>query len=156
MIKSLMIAAPILLFLFKYILPSLAEKAYNNDSQEKEQIKIELLHFPVDLLFVSTSYAIPKIVEVVSALKSYAAKIKTAGTNAAIINQYQAGLSLAISKLNRYFAISILSIILISFFVLITKVAEREYFSGNKRGYLIRTIILYIISAVMVIVSIYL
>ena len=57
-IKLLALACPVVLFVFKYLLPSFAEEAFSNKRRARGQAIIEFIHFPVDLLFVAISYTI--------------------------------------------------------------------------------------------------
>lgn len=124
LIKVLALVFPIILFVFKYILPSIAEAAYKNTKREKKQMKIELIHFPVDLLFVAISYTIPRIIEVSSELSLMGKE------NNIDLNYYQDCWMAFIL----YFSLSILLLLLVPFYVFGTKVAEKYYFSKNFRG----------------------
>lgn len=123
-VKLLALAFPVLLFIFKYILPSIAEAAFKNTKREKEQVKIELIHFPVDLLFVAISYTVPQLVEVITELLAIW-ELKDLDINLC---------KELISNFVRYFSLSIFVLLLIPFYVFGTKVAEKWYFSKNIKG----------------------
>lgn len=126
LVKVLALVFPTVLFVFKYILPSIAEAAYKNTKREKKQMKIELIHFPVDLLFVAISYTIPQIIEVTSEL-SLMGKADNID-----LNYYQDCWAAFIL----YFSLSILILLLVPFYVFGSKIAEKYYFSKNFRGML--------------------
>lgn len=46
------------------MLPGIGKKVYGKKNG-MDGIKIELIHFPIDLLFVAISYTIPKIIEMI-------------------------------------------------------------------------------------------
>lgn len=156
MIKILAVVIPLLLFLLKYEIPKLAEEAYTGEKSEKEQIIIELLHYPVDLLFISIGYAFPKIVEVVMLLKEYAISIeKCTDDNAEMLQIYLSEQTDAVSQLSFLVSISIFILFLVPFFVLLTKVNEKKYFNNNKKRCIINSILLYIISIVFIILIVF-
>lgn len=142
--KLLALFFPILLFIFKYILPSLAEEAYSNKKREKEQAKIEALHFPVDLLFVAVGYTIPKIIEVNTQLATMQSITKD------LIDEYRRLVTCA----GIYYAVSFVILMLVPFFVLITKFAENNYYKGKKR-WRAQTFGCYLISMGMIWISIF-
>lgn len=145
-VKILALIFPILLFLFKYILPSIAESVYKNTTREKEQAKVELLHFSVDLLFVAISYTIPKIIEVVSNLSSFAT------INEDNIKAYQK----LISSIVMYCSTTVFLLLIIPFYVFGTKIAEKRYFSNKKKTMFYIEIPLYIGAIFLIWVSLFL
>jgi len=145
-VKILALIFPILLFLFKYILPSIAEAVYKNTTREKEQAKVELLHFPVDLLFVAISYTIPKIIEAVSGLSSFAT------VNEENIKAYQE----LISSIVMYCSTTVFLLLIIPFYVFGTKIAEKRYFSNKKKTMFYIEIPLYIGAMFLIWISLFL
>ena len=143
-IKILALIFPILLFVFKYILPSIAEAVYNNTIREKEQVKIELIHFPVDLLFVAISYTIPKIVEVTTELSLLDI------LDEKNIQVYQ-GL---INDLAMYCAETVVALLVIPFAVFFTKIAENDYFKKRRR-WILHVVLWYFIAIVLIVVSLF-
>lgn len=134
MIKILALVFPALLFIFKYILPSLAEAALTNTDFLKKQAKVELIHFPVDLLFVAISYTIPQIIEIRYRI------LAIEETKAIDTEQYLIAYNQLSSSFNRYFILSIFILFLIPFYVFITKLTEKYYF-GKKMEKMYLTII---------------
>ena len=62
--KILAIIFPVILFIFKYLLPGVAKSIFGTKNC-KGKIRVELIHFPIDLLFVAISYTIPKIIDII-------------------------------------------------------------------------------------------
>ena len=143
-IKVLALFFPVLLFVFKYILPSWAEGVYTNKKREKEQVKIEVLHFPVDLLFVAVGYTIPKIIEVTSQL----ATIDNLTQD--LMDKYKS----LIESVGGYCAESFFILMLVPFIVFATKFAETNYYRKRKR-WIAQTIICYVIAAGLIWISIF-
>lgn len=143
-VKILAIIFPLILFIFKYILPSMAEVVYNNTTREKKQIKIELMHFPIDLLFVAISYTIPKIVETTTQLAAITAIDQTS------IVLYQ--------KLIRDVAIycteTVVMLMGLPFVVLFTKMIEKNYYKKAKR-WVAQVVILYLVSMASILLSLF-
>lgn len=144
-VKILALVFPILLFLFKYILPSLAETVYKNTKREKEQAKVELLHFPVDLLFVAISYTIPKIIENVSDLSEFSTINET---NIGMYKEFIASIII-------YCSSTVFLLLIIPFYVFLTKLAEKYYFCDNKKVTWIIEILLYIIAIFLIWISLF-
>lgn len=144
--KILALIFPILLFIFKYILPSIAETVFTNKSKEKEQIKIELLHFSVDLLFVAIGYNVPKIIEITSNL--YALTVVSDKN----IKIYQELMMNAI----KYSATTFFILFIIPFYVLGSKLAEKWYFEDKKTQMLFVEIILYMSAFFLIWISLFL
>lgn len=145
-IKILALIFPILLFVFKSILPSIAEAVYKNKTRETEQAKIELLHFPVDLLFVAISYNIPKIIEVFTDLFYFSE------LNNDNIKKYQ---ELILSNV-LYSSTTFFLLLIIPFYVFGTRIAEKQYFSGKKKTVFCIEIPLYIGAIFLIWVSLFL
>lgn len=143
-VKILALFFPILLYVFKYILPSWAEGAYTNRKREKEQAKIELLHFPVDLLFVAVGYTIPKIIEVTSQL-ALMEKITED-----LVEEYRR----LVTYVGIYCAESFAILMLVPFFVFATKFAENNYYKGKKR-WIVQTVSCYVISMGIIWITIF-
>lgn len=143
-VKILALFFPILLYVFKYILPSLAEEVYTNKKREKEQAKIEAIHFSVDLLFVAVGYTIPKIIEITSKLTM----MESMTTN--VVSEYK---SLVVSFVI-YSIESFVILMLVPFIVFVTKFAENNYYRKKKR-WIVQTVICYLISGGMIWLSIF-
>lgn len=143
-VKILALFFPILLFVFKYILPSWAEGAYTNKKREKEQAKIETIHFPVDLLFVAIGYTIPKIIEVTSQL-AFMENITEDS-----VDEYRR----LITCVGIYCAESFVILMVVPFFVFATKFAENNYYKKKKR-WIAQTVLCYIVSAGIIWISIF-
>lgn len=143
-IKILALFFPLLLFVFKYILPSWAESAYTNRKREKEQLKIEALHFPVDLLFVAVGYTIPKLIEVTSQMTSIE------NFTEEIMDEYQK----FITDVLIYSAESFLVLMLVPFIVFVTKFAENNYFRKKKR-WIAQTLFCYVVAIGLIWISIF-
>lgn len=142
-VKILALFFPILLYVFKYILPSWAEGVYTNRKREKEQAKIELLHFPVDLLFVAVGYTIPKIIEVTSQL-ALMEKITED------LDEYRR----LVTCVGIYCAESFAILMLVPFFVFAAKFAENNYYKGKKR-WIVQTVSCYVISMGIIWITIF-
>ena len=143
-IKVLALFFPVLLFVFKYILPSWAEGIYTNKKREREQVKIEALHFPVDLLFVAVGYTIPKIIEVTSQLATME------NTTQDLMDEYRS----LIESVGVYCAESFLILMLVPFIVFATKFAATNYYRKKKR-WIAQTIICYAIAVGLIWISIF-
>ena len=142
--KIIALLLPMLLFGFKYGLPWLAEEVYTKRKREKEQIKIELLHFPVDLLFVAISYTISKIIEVSSQLTLMES------VTVESISEYK----LLISYLVVYSTESLVILLLVPIFVFLTKLSENNYYK-KKRKWIFQTLLYYLISIIIIAFSIF-
>ena len=145
LVKILALAFPIVLFIFKYILPSIAEAAYKKTTREKEQVKIELIHFPVDLLFVAIGYTIPQIIDITSKMSSVVME------KSSDIATYQELLSSFVIN----FGLSIFILLLIPFYVFGTKLAEKYYFSKNLKLLFVILLPSYVISIFLIGFSIF-
>lgn len=143
-IKILALICPIVLFVFKYILPSLAEEAFSNKKRGRGQAKIEIIHFPVDLLFVAISYTIPKIIEVAN----LCTELEDQGEN--LTTQYKK----IIGEIVAYSAESIIILMLVPFFVFVTKFAENNYYQKRKR-WIFQTMVCYLIACTLIWFSIF-
>lgn len=143
-IKILALICPIVLFVFKYILPSLAEEAFSNKKRGRGQAKIEIIHFPVDLLFVAISYTIPKIIEVAN----LCTELEDQGEN--LTTQYKK----IIGEIVVYSAESIIILMLVPFFVFVTKFAENNYYQKRKR-WIFQTMVCYLIASTLIWFSIF-
>lgn len=148
-VKILALIFPALLFVFKYVLPSLAEAALTDKDFQKKKVKIELIHFPVDLLFVAISYTVPQIIEIKSKL---AAIEETKNDN---LEQYLIIHSQLNANLNRNLILSFAMLLLVSFCVFVTKLAEKHYYAKNIKKMRAIVIPLYIIVFVLIWVSLF-
>lgn len=144
LIKVLALVCPVVLFVFKYILPSFAEEAFTNKKRARGQAKIELIHFPVDLLFVAISYTIPKIIEVAN---QFSEMDNQTGNLTAEYKEM-------INRIVIYSAESIFIIMLVPFFVFITKFAENNYFQ-KKKLWVVQTVGCYLLAAWLIWLSIF-
>lgn len=135
MIKILAGIFPGLLFLFKYLLPALAEAVIPDKEFNMEQIKLELLQFPLDMMFVAISYVIPKIIEI----------LNTAGVAKGEILQ----------EVIIYFAICIIMLFLLPFLVFLSKLCVKWHYQGKNRDRNILGVILYIISIGCIAISMF-
>ena len=135
LIKLLGIVFPIVLFLFRYILPARFEKALSKKKKEEKQIIIELIHFPNELLMVSVGYTIPKTIEYLQLLAN-----NTAEQNFVI---------------NLLFNIvfSIIVVGCLPFLIAQTKVIENYYFSHQYKKVWIQSVTIYILCVVAIILS---
>lgn len=143
-IEILALVFPVLLFLFKYVMPAWAEEVYTNKKREREQVKIEAIHFPVDLLFVAVSYTIPKIIEVTSQLAVMDKLTED------MMSEYQR----LIQCILVYGAESFLCLLLVPFFVFLTKSAENNYFK-KKRRWILQAFAAYLIAGGLIWVSVF-
>lgn len=143
-IKLLALACPVVLFVFKYLLPSFAEEAFSNKKRARGQAKIEFIHFPVDLLFVAISYTIPKIIEVANQFSG----IESNTGN--LTEEYNE----IINRIVIYSAESIGIIMLVPFFVFVTKFAENNYFQKKKR-WIAQTFGCYFLAAYLIWISVF-
>lgn len=132
-IKILAVFFPVLLFLFKYILPWLSEMLHKVPSGKRTKIKVELMQFPVDLLFVAIGYTIPQIIEIIFDLS--------------IINTITDDYNRLILKLFRNCTLTFLALLVIPFFVFITKIAVDSFFSKNWTKMIFLLIFLYLFAA---------
>ena len=64
--KICALVMPLILFMSKYMLPCLSSKA--NKAKSKD-IWIEIIHFPVDMLFIAIAYITPKMAQNISQLQ---------------------------------------------------------------------------------------
>ena len=143
-VKVLALFFPILLFVFKYILPSLAEEIYTDKKREKEQAKIEALHFPVDLLFVAVGYIIPEIIEVTTQLAAME------NITQDLVVEYER----LIVCIGVYCAEVFVILMLVPFMVFGTKFAENNYYKKKYR-WIAQTILCYFVSGGMIWISIF-
>lgn len=144
-IKILAVIFPVLLFLFKYILPWLAEAANDVPSGKRTQIKVELIQFPVDLMFVAIGYTIPQIIEIILDLSIINI------TNDSGASDYNK-LILALSK-NCVFTVA--ALLVIPFFVFGSKVALNDFFSKKFIKMTIVLLLLYLLAAISIWFSIF-
>lgn len=143
MIKMLAGIFPVLLFLFKYLLPALAEAIIPDKEFNMEQIKLELLQFPVDIMFVAISYVIPKVIEI----------LNTAGkAKAALLVTVQGKI---LQEVIIYFVMCIIMLFLLPFLVFLSKLCVKWYYQEKKRKRNILVLILYIISFGCVAISLF-
>jgi len=64
---------PLILFMSKYVLPYLNLKAYKLNSKD---IWIEIIHFPVDMLFIAIAYITPKMAKDMSQTQLTSSSLK--------------------------------------------------------------------------------
>lgn len=64
--KICALVMPLILFMSKYLLPYLSSKAHNSKCKN---IRVEIIHFPVDMLFIAIAYITPKIAQDISAVQ---------------------------------------------------------------------------------------
>ena len=121
---------PILLFLFKYILPACFETALTENKEEREKIKLGLIHFPNELLIIAISYTIPKLL--------------------ILINSQDASIERIVWNLG----FSIIILVGLPFMVALTRIAENNYYAGKKDKTIKRSIINYFITIVLIVISI--
>jgi len=134
LVKILTIAFPVLLFLFKYILPIIAEAAYSDKSINISKVIEELLEFPLDMMFIAISYIVPKIIEALS-----------------LDAQAQNGQSVL-----HYLTISLVMLLLLPFLVFCAKLAVKWHYQKRNCLRNILCIILYGISIICIAVSLFL
>lgn len=150
-IKVLAIICPVVLFLVKYALPTLAEEALTKRRRSRVQLLIELIHFPVDLLFVVIGYTIPKIIETYTQFTALKDTMeKTAEFTKELVHQYEN----ICWEILVYSGESILTVVLVSFMVFITKIAENNYYQKRKR-WILQTLGCYLIAGILIWVSIF-
>lgn len=145
LIKILAVFFPILLFLFKYILPWIAETAHGVPSGKKTQLVVELIQFPVDLLFVAIGYVIPQIVDVIFDLSH----IDIAK------EQNLANYQNLIFTLGRNCVYTVILLLLVPFFVFISKISLKKYFGDKKPQAFFITLALYIIAGTAIWLSVF-
>ena len=135
LITALGLVSPVLLFLFKYILPA----RFNVVTRKKFEIKqilSEFIHFPSELLMVAIGYTIPKAIEYLIIVQSDKEQAQT--------------LSIGI-LINFVFALVVF--LVIPFMVAETKIIENEWFAGKKRKAKWKIFITYVIAIVAITVS---
>jgi len=117
-------------------LPALFEAALTNKKKEQKGIAKELIHYTNDLLMISIGYTIPKTIEYLVVIYSYP-------------NQAQ----------NQVFGLllnilfSLIVSISIPFMVSYTKIIEKMFWSDQKKKAKWRSFFMYVISFVVIIVS---
>ena len=126
---------PILLFLFKYVLPALFEAALTNKKKEQKRIFKELINYPNELLMIAIGYTIPKTIEYLIVINN--------GTG-----QYN-----IVPELlwNIIFTIAVLCGI--PFMVSSNKIIEKMYWAGKKVKAKWRCFFMYCISLITIIFS---
>lgn len=145
LIKIMAVFFPILLFLFKYILPLTSEIAYDVPSGQKTQIEVELIQFPVDLLFVAIGYMIPQIIEVIVDLSHVDITQEQDLTNYHTL----------IYALGRNCVYTFILLLIIPFLVFMSKIALKKFFSVHKYQTFFIVLILYIIAGAAIWFSIF-
>lgn len=135
------IILPILLFLFKYILPAKFEKALTEDKSARKRILVELIHFPSELLMVAMSYTFPKTI-------GYIVSLSTLDDNE-IKNSLILGLIA-----NMIFSFVIL--VGMPFMVAEVETTSKKYFAKEYKSVIARSSISYIISLVLIILAVFL
>ncbi len=123
---------PILLFLIKYVLPACYEAALTEKKEEREKIKHVLIHFPNELLIIAIGYTVPKLLNLIG-------------------NQ-----DFSIDSILWNLGFSFLVLIGLPFMVALTRIADNCYYADDKGKALFLTIIYYVISIGIIIVSIFL
>ena len=127
---------PVLLFLFKYVLPARFEAVLSNKKKEQKGIIKELIHYPNDLLMIAIGYTVPKTFEYLILISSYPAQAQS----------HVFGL-----LWNILFTIIVL--VCIPFMVSHTKGIEKSYWAGDKKRVKKHSIFLYVLSSVAIIIS---
>lgn len=145
LIKILAVFFPILLFLFKYILPWTSEIAHDIPSGQKTQILVELIQFPVDLLFVAIGYMIPQIIEVIFDLSHIDVAQEKDLTN------YHS----LVYALGRNCVYTFILLLIVPFLVFISKIALKKFFSDDKPQTFFIVIFLYMIAGASIWFSIF-
>lgn len=143
MIKILAIAFPILLFLFKYLLPILAEDAMSERDLNTEKIKQEILQFPLDLMFIAISYVIPKIIEILRlpvVAKCTVQQVAQKSNSQEVII---------------YFVICLIMLFLLPFFVFLVKLCIKWHSQERMRKRNILVLFLYIIPIICIVISMF-
>ena len=135
LIELLGIVFPIVLFLFRYILPARFEKALTKKKKEEKQIIIELIHFPSEMLMVAVGYTIPKTIEY----------LQTLSTNTP---QNDIHISLL---LNILFSLVLIGVL--PFLIAQTKVIENYYYADQRKKVWIQSVIIYILCIISIIIS---
>ncbi len=132
-IKILAVFFPVLLFLFKYVLPWLAETVNQVPSGKKTKIKVELIQFPVDLMFVAIGYTIPQIIEIIFDL--------------VIINEIGNDYNQLILDLLRNCIFTFSALLVIPFFVFGSKMAVNSFFSKDTAKMIAILAFLYLLAS---------
>ena len=127
---------PVLLFLFKYVLPALFEAALSNKKKERKGIVKELIHYTNDLLMLAIGYTIPKTIKHLISISNY---------------PYQAQTHVVGLLMNIMFTIIVL--IGIPFMVSYTKIIENMYWAGEKDKAKWRCLFMYGLSLVAISIS---
>lgn len=135
MIKILAGIFPVLLFLSKYLLPALAEAVIPEKEFNMEQIKLELLQFPLDMMFVAISYVIPKIIEILNPTGIAEGEI--------------------LQEVIIYFVICIIMLFLLPFLVFLSKLSVKWHYQQKYRERNILAGSLYIISIGCIAISMF-
>ena len=132
-INILAIVFPVLLFVFKYILPFLAQAAMSEQEINFTEIIEEILQFPLDLMFIAISYNIPKVINALTLEEELEQK----------------------SALIRYCTISLFMLLVLPFFVFLAKLAIKMHYKRNMCGRNIIEVCLYVISVACIILSLF-
>ena len=145
LIKILAVFFPVLLFLFKYILPWLSETAHRVPSGRKTQLVVELIQFPTDLLFVAIGYVIPQIIDVIFDLSHLDVAKEQDLTNYHNL----------ISALGRNCVYTFILLLLVPFFVFLSKIALEILFGDKKPQAFFLTLALYILAGAAIWLSVF-
>lgn len=140
-IKILAVFFPVILFLCKYMLPSFVESVYKVPSGNRTQIKVELIQFPVDLMFVAIGYTIPQIIEIIFDL--------------AIINGITSDYDQLITELFKYCIFTFSALVFMPFFVFGAKEAVNRFFSKDTAKMIAISVFLYLLAVASIWFSIF-
>ena len=138
MIELFAIAFPMLLFLFKYILPIIAEACFSNQEISITKLCEEFIQFPIDMMFIAISYIIPKIIQVIS----LASEVESS--------------DFPVQSLLLYCGIGFIMLLLLPFLVFVSKLAVKRHYQKKKLSCNVIAIILYIVSILCIICSLFL
>ena len=130
-IKIILFTAPLLVFLFKNILPIMSKMAFSTGTLSIRQISDEFIKLSIDYLFAAISYLLPKCVESYYLIQNISTKLGTA-TDPIIIDKYVVKQSNEMAKMGRLFLISFVLSILSPFFVMGNEMAIKFGDSGDK------------------------
>ena len=153
MVKIILFLAPIVLFMFKNLLPIIGEAAFSNNGFNIEQLKEEVVQLSTDFLFASISYLLPKIVELIRVCRETTIEINNTDTPIDF-NMFYEVLNGYYGKLITYIIICFAFLVMLPFSVFLNKLAISYGDADKKTVKTIIIVVVYLISIGSLIYSI--
>ena len=155
-IKVILLGAPLLLFMFKNILPLLFKAAYSNITISDKHIGDEFIKLSVDYLFAAISYILPKFVEALCCAINFTQKIEQKN-GSPIVNDYTDQLKEQFAIMGKLAGIGVVLMLILPFIVSLNDVAIKYGDSGEtrKKGIIIVAVYIVCIGASIYSVSLY-